>query len=210
MIIDQTKDYSNVKLYHLLRDVQLPDFVKEASLDTTDSLDKEAFADPYHRLYPINTPASVYISNAFFQDKKAEIVDKFDVSFSTAIEESINKAAKLFEIEKDIEAYNKQANEKVATDYPVSYVAEIKDFEDEEFKLFPVKTSEDVKQAAEVFTKNINKYPFEWRKDIANGFINKAAEFGVDELPDLICKHAGMFYPAHVDDIKFEVKPSKP
>jgi hypothetical protein len=71
-------------------------------------------------------------------------------------------------------------------------------------QLYPVKTASDLSESAESFVKNIHKFPFETRVKSAENFVKAAGELGVDELPDLICKYAGMFYP-DLSDISHEL-----
>ena len=73
---DASTDYSGKELYAILSSVDLPDYVKTAELDDVSDLsglNKEAFADADRRIYPINTPARVYVSNAYFMSKQAAI-----------------------------------------------------------------------------------------------------------------------------------------
>jgi hypothetical protein len=208
MRLDQLSDVSNLQLYRLLQGVELPDFVKDAALDdetTVADLEKSAYADEVNIAYPINTPARVYVSNAFFQSKKAAYEDRFGTAHTKAVEERIKGAAELFSISHEIERYNEAHEKRANRDYEIQHVCTIQDDELGEQNIFPYRTADEFRKSAEVFDKNIGKYPFEWRTQIAQGFLSKAAEVGVDELPDLICKYAGLFYPGHTADIAREV-----
>ena len=208
MRLDQLSDVSNLQLYRLLQGVELPDFVKDAALDdetTVADLEKSAYADEVNIAYPINTPARVYVSNAFFQSKKAAYEDRFGTAHTKAVEERIKGAAELFSISHEIERYNEAHEKRANRDYEIQHVCTIQDDELGEQNIFPYRTADEFRKSAEVFDKNIGKYPFEWRTQIAQGFLSKAAEVGVDELPDIICKYAGLFYPGHTADIAREV-----
>ena len=210
MKLDQLSDTSNLQLYRLLQGVELPDFVKDAELDTAASvsdLEKSAFADQLNFAFPINTPARVYVSNAFYQAKKAAIEDSYGTGFATEVETRIKSAADMFSCANEIAAYNVLHEKRANRDYEVVHVCTIEDPEmtPSEIPLFPVKTAGDFIKSAEVFAANTNKYPFEWREQISRAFLQKAADFGVDELPDLICKYAGLFYPALTSQISSEL-----
>lgn len=195
--LDQTTDYSYQETHSFLHVTSLPSFVKAAEVltkEATDNLPIESFADRYHRAFPIETAASVYVSNAFFLNKKAELEDLWGSNFVTEVEARIKKAAELFNVEADIERYNADTLTKSAVDYNEQFVASF-EIGGKDYQLFPFKTAEDLTKAASQFNNNIKNYPFGWRKGIADNFVKKAEEFGVEELPDLICKYAGLYYP---------------
>ncbi len=93
--IDQSTDYSHKELYTYLRGVNLPNFVKEAELDDSSDLKglpKTAYAAKFHSVFPINTPARVYVSNAFFVNKKAALAQRWGKKYADEIEANIKKA----------------------------------------------------------------------------------------------------------------------
>jgi hypothetical protein len=93
--------------------------------------------------------------------------------------------------------------EKAAEDYqPKSISVAIAD--GCEIELYTIKTANDLVAAAEDFNKNIKTIPMDWRFKIASDIVKLAKEFKVDDVPDLICKYAGMFYP-DIDSIKKEL-----
>lgn len=195
--LDQTTDYSYQETHSFLHGTALPDFVKQAEIITKEAISNlpaESFADRYHRAFPIDSAPSVYISNAFFVNKKAELEDLWGRNFITEVEERIKKASEIFGIEADLERYNQDLFTKSAADYDEQFVASF-DIAGKEYQLFPFKTAEDLTKSASQFNNNIKNYPFGWRKTIAENFVKKAEEFGVEELPDLICKYAGLYYP---------------
>ena len=208
MKLDQLADESNLQLYRLLQGVDLPDFVKDAELDSADSLaplEKTAYADEVNVAFPINTPARVYVSNAFFQSKKAEL-SRFGSSHVAAVAEKIKDAADLFSISREIEAFNILHEKRANRDFELKHVCEIEDAEHTEpVLLFPYKTAEDFAKSAQVFAANMSKYPFPWREQVSRSFLAKSAEAGVDELPDIICKYAGLFFPEHTSVLSQEL-----
>ena len=160
------------------------------SKEAADALNEEAFADRYHRAFPIESPASVYVSNAYFMHKRAAMEDKWGANLVNEVEARINTAAELFKISEDLQTYNASLNEKTAADYSENWLTTIDGYE-----LFPFKTAADLSYQAESFAKDIKQYPFGWRAKIASEFVSAAAEHNVDDLPDLICKYAGFYFP---------------
>lgn len=208
MRLDQLSDESNLQLYRLLQGIDLPDFVKDAALDDEASvadLVKSAYADQVNIAYPINTAARVYVSNAFYQSKKAQMEDRFGTAHTAEVGERIKEAAEMFSISQALQAYNEVYEKRANRDYRVQHVCTLQDDEVGQQDFFPFRTAAEFSKSAEVFAANMRQYPFEWRTQIAQSFLSKAAEVGVDELPDLICKYAGLFYPAHSSDISREV-----
>jgi len=195
--LDITTDFSLAELNSFLDRNTLPEFVKVGevlSKEAIDSLQSDAFADRYHRAYPIESPANVYVSNAYFINKKAALEDKWGKNYVTEVEDRIAKAAELFNITEDLANYNSQLNEKTAADYTEQAVSTITQ-DGRSFELFPYKTAEDVSYQAEAFAHNVKDYPFAWRSKIASDFITAATELGIDELPNIICKYAGQYFP---------------
>lgn len=204
--VDQSQDHSNRELYHFLTGVDLPVFVKEASIEDVKapaSTLKTAFADQSNGFFPINTKARVYVSNAFFINKKAALEQKYGTSHVAKVEANIKKAADLFQIADTIEQYNKIANAKLHEGYEDRSVA-LK-IANDDVELFSIKTASDLCRCAGQFSNTIHKFPYEWRRNIAEQFVKAAEEFNVDELPDLVLKYAGHYYP-DVEEVRVELK----
>jgi len=195
---DASTDYSGKEMHRMFRDVELPEYVKTAEVDDSSELrklPKAAFADPDRMIYPINTPARVYTSNAYFINKKADISKLYGESYSSQLESAIEKAADIFEITEDIRDYNSSLNIKQASDYEEQHMVDFHVDGMASVQLYPVKTAADLVSSAESFTRNINNFPFNVRVDSAENFVKAAEDLGVDELPDLLMKYAGMYYP---------------
>ena len=196
MRLDQIADTSNRELYDFLNGIDVPEFVKEAELDNEDTLkysSKTAFADEYAKSFPINTPARVYVSHAFLHNKKAALEKKWGKDYVEKVSQRIKIAGDLFKITDSLVKYTEQRNNKQAQDYSEVNICSIS-HAGKTFDLFPVKTASDFQTSMESFIENINKFPFPWRQKIAKSFIEKAAEFEVDEVPDLLAKYAGLYY----------------
>lgn len=204
-IYDQTTDFAHQELYRILYKIELPEMIKEAELTTDYSqVRNELFADSVGRRYPLFTPAEVYISNAFFMDKKAELAKKYGEAYVSDIASKIAHAADLFNITEDIEDFNRQFLQKQA-EAPKGEHMFSTNINDLKIDLFLVKTAEDFTNTVETFTKNSTKFPFEWRCQIAENLIKKAKEFNVEQLPELVYKYAGVYYP-DVEEIKKDLK----
>lgn len=199
---DQQTDYSNKELYRLMNGFDLPTFVKEASVDEPGELSglaKTAFASEEFRLYPINTPERTFVSYAFFMDKKAQLVKVYGKDYATKVEGRIKSAAELLGIRDQLNEFTNQVLKKQAG--PKEECIFEVNIDGLPCQFYAVKTATEFQEATKHFVKNMSKYAFDWRKDMAHSFVQKAARFGVDELPDEICKYAGMFYPS-VPNIK--------
>lgn len=196
---DQQSDYSGKELFSMFKAIDLPEYVKTASVEDSyelSQLEKTAFADPDRGIYPINSPARVYVSNAYFINKKAAISKLYGQDYVSQLENRIKSAAEVFGISEDLEDYEQSQNVKVAADYEEQHMVNFHiDGMPASINLYPVKTASDLAESAEHFAKNISNFPFEVRVKSAENFVKAASELGVDELPDLLLKYAGMFYP---------------
>ena len=204
---DVSTDYSGKEMHRMFQDVEIPEYVKTAELDDSSDLrklPKAAFADPDRMIYPISTPARVYVSNAYFINKKADISKLYGESYASQLESAIVKAAEVFDITEDLQDYNSHLNVKQASDYEARYMVDFDVDGMQPVQLYPVKTAADLSSAAENFTKNIQNFPFSVRVKSAETFVKSAQELGVDELPDLLMKYAGMYYP-DLSNLKHEL-----
>lgn len=189
--IDQSTDYSRKELYQYFRGVDLPDFVKEAELDDHDAfltLPKTAFADPLNKLFPINSKARVYTSNAYFVKKTAALKKLWGDRYVQEVKGNLQKAAEIFGIEEDLRKYSEYHDTPQVNSISVKIAGD-------EIELFKINNAYEVKQAADEFVTNLNHYPFQWRRGIATQLLKSAEDFRMDEIPDLVCKYAGVFYP---------------
>jgi hypothetical protein len=197
---DQTSDYSFRELHRFLKKAEhVPDYIQEAELKDLSGLPKEAFADVYNKAFPKNTKESTYLSYVHFINKKAALEERYNKTYTAEVENRLQKAAELFEITEDLKNYKESLLKKEAADYTEKVV-----FERDGMQLFPFKTASDLKLASEQYIQNYRKIPFQWRQEICENFVKHATDLGVDELPDLVCKYAGMFY-AHPEHVKTEL-----
>lgn len=195
---DQQSDHSGKELYRMLAGVDLPEYVKTAELEDAyelSGLPKTAFADPDRRIYPINTPERVYVSNVHFINKKADIKKLYGEDYVSQLESNIKEGAMIFDIAEDLENYNATLNIKTASDYPEQYMVDFHVDGLPHMQLYPVKTASDLVTAVQHFADNIKNFPFDVRVKSAENFVKAAQELEVDEVPDIIAKYAGLYYP---------------
>jgi hypothetical protein len=195
---DQQSDHSGKELYRMFSGVNLPDYVKTAELETSyelSGLPKTAFADQDRRIYPINTPDRVYVSNAHLINKKADIQKLYGAAYVSQLESKIKEAAEVFDISSDLEDFEQRLNEKTASDYTEEYMVDFHIDGLPHMQLYPVKTAEDLTVSAQHFADNIKNFPFDVRVKSAENFVKAARELDVDEIPDILAKYAGLYYP---------------
>lgn len=196
---DQSSDHSGKELFSMLKDVDVPEYVKTAELDDASELQKlpkTAFADSDRGIYPINTAARTYVSNAYFIDKKADIQKLYGEDYVNLLQGKIEKAAAIFNIEEDLAEYVASFNTKEASDYEEAYLTEFYvDGMSSPVQLYPIKTAMDLTESADHFVKNIANYPFDVRVKTAQNIVKAAAALDVEDIPELAMKYAGMYYP---------------
>lgn len=195
--LDITDDYSFKELHSFLDITSIPDFVKSGECvdkNAANALPDAAFADTYHRAFPVTSAPDVYVSNAYFMNKRAELTKLWGSNYVKDVATKLIKAAELFDIYKDISKYNQDLDTKEAQDYTEKTVVSF-EIGGNSYELFPYKTADDISYQAQQFATNINNYPFTWRPTIAAEFLKQASELGVEELPDIICKYGGRFLP---------------
>lgn len=190
--ITQQTDYSRKELYSFLTGRNLPNFVKEATIEevTDSSLNKEAYADEAGKRFPCWNAASTFVSQAFLINKKADIAKIKGQGYVAKVEKALEKAASDFGITEDIKEYNAGLKPKRAEIHEVSTPLGRDDI-----VLYFVKSAQECASHANHFVKNIENFPFEWRRPMANQFVKIAETLGMDELPDLLLKYAGQYYP---------------
>ena len=204
--IDQQTDYSGRELYSYLSGVDLPEYVKEADIENVKlagEVEKTAYADPLHYLFPVNSKARVYVSNAFLSNKKAALVELWNQEHVDKIVANIEKAAEAYGILDDIRAYNTISEKRATEDYKDNSI--VLDVQGNTIDLFTIKTAADLTKEANRFITNLDNYPYEWRRGISEQFVKAAENLGIDELPDLVVKYAGQYFP-DIANVKSELE----
>lgn len=193
--IDQQTDYSSRELYGYLSGVNIPDFVKEAELSSTKIPEnvKVGFADAGGRKFPINSKSNIYISHAFLQSKRAEIAELKGDYYVRMVDAHIAKAAEALDILGDLVEFNKIAEARESLE-PEDLSISVK-LAENEVTLFNIKTAAQLHDSANDFVNDLKKFPYGWRRGISQQFVKAAEALGVDELPDIIVKYAGQYFP---------------
>lgn len=200
--IDQNQDYSSRELYSYLSGVRLPEFVKQASISEVVGFEKTAYADG-SKYFPIAKKVDTFISAVFFLNKHADLKKAKGEKYVQKVAAAIDAAADIFEIKQDISNYGIQMIQKKAAEESKEQTIIFKIAQDE-FDLFTIKVASDVSIKAAEFVAGLDRYPFEWRKAISEQFVKAAEAYDIDELPDLILKYAGQYFPSS-EDVKLEL-----
>jgi hypothetical protein len=195
LALDQKTDFSGRELYQFLKGIEVPAFVKEASLDVAEDLEglaPSAYGYPELEAYPINTPARTYVSYAHFVNKEAGLIDRYGKEKTAEIESRILKAAEVFGIEKTLAPLKARVILKTAAIEPRPvYIFQMGE---DRVPFFHYKTAEDLSEHAQNFAREAKKFPFKNRKEICEAFVKAAEEVGLDDLPELILKYAGFAF----------------
>lgn len=203
--LDIQTDLSNKELYALSKIASFPAYVQEADqpdIDEIRKLPKEAFADKYNKAFPINNKTNTYLSYGYFLPKKEAIANQWGEKFANEVENNIKEASLLFGCEEDINELERSIKKAEAKDYDEKViVAKMGSFEEKH----TYKTKKDLAKIAEHFDKNLSKYPFSTRRQVAKDLLKAALDNSFDELPELILKYAGYGYFPDIPQIKEEL-----
>lgn len=172
----------------------LPDFVKNAAVDSGDELSAlpgTAFADAGMRQFPVHNPENIYVSAVYFQAnpelraKRADIWDK------------IRESATLFGIEGEIEKVARLIAEietrKVAQEVK-PWAIEVKIEGQPQVITAYGKTASDLEDLEAKFLTEVGQVAFPFRSKVAAEILRVAGELGVD-AGDEIYKLAGEAIP---------------
>ena len=197
MKFDQSTDASQQTLFHLLNNTNVPEFVKTAQWDDAEALDKLprwAFADPGQRNFPLDTPARAYISQAYFLDKKAALLKWYGDGYVSRVEDNLNKAAEMHGITKELNDYKQTMVKNASVEYDTHEIGEYT-VAGVTMPLYQVKTAAELNDAAVLFADSVKQGMFKIaeRRRAASDFVKAANALNVDELPDVICKYAGLY-----------------
>lgn len=194
LALDQTFDSTNMELYSVLHGIDIPEYVKTAAIfdrSEVKGMDSAGFADQMRKLYPITDPGNTYTSYAFWNHKKAELSKRYGEGYVAEVEGRLKAAAELFGITEDLPVLEKAAMEVKPYTPAISCI----DHNGVKVAFFECETKEDVEKAADVFVRDIENIPFEWRSQISKDFVKRSTYYGVTKLPELIFKYAGSYYP---------------
>jgi hypothetical protein len=171
----------------------VPSYVLDEPLltkESADGLPDRNYADDGRRLFPLDSPANVWLSAAYFA-KHAHQPGSYVAPLRTHIESRIKTAAAVYGISEDVasimEAITRLPEEKKASASDYGWV-------NGNERRYPMFDKNGVIKAAQYFVENRQLYPLEMRRTIASAIMRKAAEFGV-EAPGAVRREAGHGMP---------------
>lgn len=211
-MIDSTVDRGLAHLFQLGKTHEFPEFVKEASLPTSDEvalLPRTSFADPFNRKFPLHTKASCYLQYCYFLKQKADM----EKSSASRMEQAFVRAADFWGIGNEMAAlrsFMAPVAEKKASvnDFALSITHQGKNYQ-----FFPIDTPANVAQSARELVEKRARFTYPMRKQAAQTILRKAQELGVsgtflpDEL-DMIAGRGSTLKQAALNQIQQRIKAS--
>lgn len=160
-MFDHVKDRNHLELYKLQYSMELPTFVKEASLATDEDvkgLATELFASP-DRSFPIHTRADTWASVAFF-DKQAGKLPDWQ---KEAVARKLTDAVKFWNLEGTFKAVEKTLAKEASNSCIIDYVDEYGTTR----STLTVTTNEGFQKVAQDLFQSWRSYPYATRKSVA-------------------------------------------
>lgn len=189
VVLDQAKDRTGQELHRITSLYSPPDFVKHASYNNIcgdpKTLPLHIYADPRARRFPCHTPASTWMSAAFFADKRACYSNRD----AETVEDRLVKAATYHGIAGDLQnifekASKYHANDKDALpDESFAFVWSKDDGSVE--RHLPLRNKHEVKCAAEYVHEHRDEFTYSDRQVMAEKVLVKSSEYGADIGPHL-------------------------
>jgi hypothetical protein len=196
-VMDQTTDPNGQTLHKLTKLYDPPEFVKAASHDaitgkSLGQLPPTAYGDPRTSQFPIDTPASTYVSMMYFLDARPGLG-----KMAAAVEQRIDDAAQYFGIAGHVRALKEKhaANQK----------HELSQLADDDFaaviqyeggrveRHLPLRNAGEVKAAFDFLGQWSKEFVYADRRAISERVLRKAASLGglTDEEEQKLTKMAG-------------------
>ncbi len=176
---DFNDDISQRELYAMDHLYGVPQFAKEAQLETKERLDRlplSCFGDIGNRKFPCHSKAATWLANAYFKKAQASY-SKDEVR---QIQERLLKAATFWNIKGLVNEYNDKFTKLAHFEAPSLADADyalVVNYGNEKIRRMPINTALCVKHAGEFLFANRFNYPFEWRKAAADRILRKAVFF---------------------------------
>ena len=173
-IKDITDDVSKTMYANLISKVDVPDYVKSATVETKDSikhLAPRAFADPIECKLPVNTKASCWMSALYLYGNPG---NNASLRLPQA-KENMTKYAEIWDIQEDVEAI-KQAfiPVHIDTEYALSM-----NYRGKQVDRCPCHTSELAKKSCSWLYEHRNHFPIETQIKAAKVLVDKIEFTGV-------------------------------
>jgi hypothetical protein len=176
-MFDHVKDRNHSELYRLQYTMELPTFVKEASLATDEDvkgLSTELFASP-DRSFPIHTRADTWASVAFFDKQACKLPDWQ----KEAIARKLTEAVKFWNLEGTFKKIDKPLTKEASESCTINYVDESGITRSS----LTVTTNEGFKKVAQDLFTNWRSYPYPTRKSVAKQ-LHRAMDKFAEALSD--------------------------
>lgn len=181
--LDQAQDVSQQETHRLTTLFPKPDFVKNAAAERIvgdEALPRHVYADVNKRLYPCHTAPATWMSALFFADKRAS----FDAQRASAIQERIHSSAQYFgilnlvrELEEKVAAAGNSNVDNLSDEmFAVVWTDELGNKE----RHWPLRNNNEVKFAADYFTRYRDEFRFADRHKIASRILRRADELNAD------------------------------
>jgi hypothetical protein len=164
------------KIQQLMSAFNAPTWVKAAAEQDYANATFQEFADPFRRRLPLVTPGDVWKSAALlFTDPS--IVDKPDQAVAR-----VKQAAKLFGIEKEIDALDAAVKKAAAAadDLTDDDYALVMPVDGTVRRRYPLRNRHEVKTAADYLLRYRDQMAWQPKNQMAARILEKAAEFGAD------------------------------
>ena len=210
MILDHTQDISGTETHRLTSLFDAPEFVKQADHNRLhgdpEMLPAHVYGDQATRTWPLHSAPAVWMSSLFFFDKQAEL----DATRANAVESRLLQAAQHFNILPQVQ----ELKTKIANSFqyelarvPDSDFGVVWETDNGKERHYPLRNAQEVKMAADWFSKYRDEFVWTDRRIIAGKIHEKAAEHKVVlDDPDMIEKTAGLGYCSAADVVDMLVK----
>lgn len=164
---------------------KLPEYVlayEPMTKDAAATMDDALFADVVYKRFPIDTPASTWLSAAYFNENRKDIPS----DLATVVEDNIKMAASLYGIDQDVK--NVLEYQASSPEIPDSYYGYV---DKAGHKHYPMFDSLGVEKAGEHYAKHRFTYAPEIRKQISSAIVKRANETDV-AVPHAVFRDAGV------------------
>lgn len=182
------------ELHRLTKLYDLPDFVKTSNFNDDAVLPAGAVAglcaDPQHNQFPCHTKAATYWSHLFFLEKQAEFHPKDRAKIAERLGQFANQYPSIKSALDGIRKRHAELYKDAEASLPDSAFAYVwlDDATGDKTRKLPIRSTEEVKAAAEYLEKYRDAFPFSDRQKIATRILEKAAAYGAaigNEMPFL-------------------------
>lgn len=197
--MDVLHDQSHRQFIGIAETYDVPEYVMENEVPTKEAYDgsipDSLFADPVHRMFPVDTAANTWLSAAYFKEA-ADSIRAADLR--ELVHDRIVKAAGAHGNIKDVQAVLSFTGPASVdpSELDANYAYVVKDAAGRSAcRRYPIYDRAGLKLACDYFARNRSSYSTADRTKIAAGILRRAAELGEDDVPSLVNKEAGYAVP---------------